>query len=304
MNVLIVRPGALGDTLMLMPSMACLREKVSLTFVGRRPGLDFLQTHVSACLDFEGPGWHRLFLEMPDDHGLPICQADLVVAFFNDKDGRIRHNLNTFLPNVPVHVFSSLPPEGATIHAALYIAECLKSSGLPIEPKKSIDCAVRGFLFGAICPRTRRSGFVFHPGSGDSRKNHPPEFWLNLILRVARTTDLQGHKHTILLGPAEEALYPFFIENLQSSKVKILVYPEKDQLTALLKTAALYFGHDSGITHLAAMSGTPTLALFKESDVNQWRPLGPCVRVIRSNAHSSGMIIGEVLKTAKDLHFL
>ena len=98
-------------------------------------------------------------------------------------------------------------------------------------------------------------------------------------------------------------LYPFFKEKLRLSKVEILVSLEKDQLTGLLRNADLYLGHDSGITHLAAMFGTPTIALFKESDVNQWRPLGPCVRVVRHNPFSSGAIIEEVLKALKDLHF-
>jgi len=48
----------------------------------------------------------------------------------------------------------------------------------------------------------------------------------------------------------------------------------------LLKKASLYIGHDSGITHLTAMLGIPTICLFKNSDPLQWAPLGPDVTVI------------------------
>ena len=44
-----------------------------------------------------------------------------------------------------------------------------------------------------------------------------------------------------------------------------------------------YLGNDSGITHLAAMLGVPTLALFGPTDPLIWRPLGPSVRVIREH---------------------
>src|SRR5207237_7479770 len=40
-------------------------------------------------------------------------------------------------------------------------------------------------------------------------------------------------------------------------------------------------GNDSCITHLAAMLGVPTLALFGPTDPLTWRPLGPFVRVIQ-----------------------
>jgi len=56
-------------------------------------------------------------------------------------------------------------------------------------------------------------------------------------------------------------------------------------------------GHDSGITHLAAMLGAPTIALFKHSSVAQWRPLGPTVQVIEASG-SGPELVEETLKAA------
>jgi len=50
----------------------------------------------------------------------------------------------------------------------------------------------------------------------------------------------------------------------------------------MLAEAALYIGNDSGLTHLAAATGCPTIALFGASDPAVWRPLGDHVRVIVS----------------------
>jgi ADP-heptose:LPS heptosyltransferase len=47
-----------------------------------------------------------------------------------------------------------------------------------------------------------------------------------------------------------------------------------------LKNCSAYLGNDSGITHLAAMLGVPTLALFGPSNPNVWRPVGTHVQVL------------------------
>jgi ADP-heptose:LPS heptosyltransferase len=44
----------------------------------------------------------------------------------------------------------------------------------------------------------------------------------------------------------------------------------------------LFIGHDSGVSHLAASWGAPTLALFGPTDPAVWAPVGPRVRVVRA----------------------
>ena len=56
-----------------------------------------------------------------------------------------------------------------------------------------------------------------------------------------------------------------------------------DLLTAyaLLKRARLFIGNDSGLMHLAAAAGAPTLGLFGPSDERLYAPWGPRARVLR-----------------------
>lgn len=53
------------------------------------------------------------------------------------------------------------------------------------------------------------------------------------------------------------------------------------KLAALMSEVDLYLGNDSGITHLAAACGTPTIALFGPTDPQVWGPQGPQVSIIR-----------------------
>jgi len=290
----------MGDTLMVLPSLVQLSGEAVFTFVGRQPGLDFVRDFVHNGLDMEEAGWHRLFMKTPDDQGLPVSQADLVVAFFSNEAANISKNLKAYFPDVPIHVYPSFSPEGTGLHMARYLAECLKSAGLPVDPDRSVKEAMEGALFGEASQSTARDRIVFHPGSGDPLKNYPPDFWLKLLESSGHESRLQGLKETIILGPAEEHLVSFFRENRMTFRMEISLCPDKEKLTLLLREAALYLGHDSGITHLAAMLGTPTIALFRASDVNQWKPIGPRVRVVDSR--KTGLkLVGKILDVSKTL---
>ena len=43
-----------------------------------------------------------------------------------------------------------------------------------------------------------------------------------------------------------------------------------------------FFGHDSGLSHLAGVLGLPTVAIFGTTDPGVWAPNGPDVRVVRA----------------------
>ncbi len=302
MKVLIIRPGALGDTLMLMPSIIQIRRSTEIFFVGRSPGLDFLKRFVNLCLDFEGPGWYKLFLENPDHaYQIPIPPVDKVVAFLKDPDDKIHKNLSVYLPSAAVNLFQAFPPKESEIHVAFYLAQCFQIAGLPIDPKRSIEEACRRPILGKDIPHVNKKRIIFHPGSGGKAKNHPPEFWIQMMREWRRSLFNEKEEFVILLGPAEERLHASFRENMDNLKVETVLSPGKEKLLSLLKQAPLYVGHDSGITHLAAMLGTPTIALFKSSSTHQWRPLGPEVRVIENDTMSHDLISQIILEGKKIL---
>ena len=147
-------------------------------------------------------------------------------------------------------------------------------------------------------PSNQQRKIILHPGSGGNKKNHPPHFWLKLIKEMRKRSF--NERFIFLLGPTEEPLHSFYRKKLCDEGIDIVFSPEKGKLTSLLIKALLYIGHDSGITHLAAMLGTPSIALFKNSSIHQWRPLGPAVRVIE-NKEAGPSLITAILKEAVEL---
>jgi ADP-heptose:LPS heptosyltransferase len=138
------------------------------------------------------------------------------------------------------------------------------------------------------------SMIVFHPGSGSKKKNLSPEFWIELItMRELAVFE----KRVLLLGPAEQERYPVFSNKLKGLNMEIVASPPSETLLSVLKAASLYLGHDSGVTHVAALLGIPTIAFFMNSNPSQWAPLGPDVTVI-SNFECPEQIYGCIKKKA------
>lgn len=276
-DAVIIRPGALGDTLMSLPALVDVKEKMKIAYVGRQPGLRFVEPHVCGTSDLDGAGWHRLFADDLDGRSLPFPRAQCVVAFFGDSEGCIRRNLIAGYPGAAVHVFPFLPPKDQPEHVASYLAVCLNTAGIPVDPKRALDGATSAALIGSGKPKGRPNLLVLHPGSGDRKKNYPLDLWLKFLQRFRREEPFGSLQPVWLLGPAEESLLGEFRD---AFSVETQFCPAPNALVRILEESALYLGHDSGITHLAAMMGVPTIALFKGTNPAQWRPLGPCVRIV------------------------
>jgi heptosyltransferase-3 len=206
----------------------------------------------------------------------------------------MRKNLEHFFPNASIAVLPGYPPENESVHVALYLARAMERSGLPVVAKNAMTEAMKRPLLRS--GNRSRLRVVFHPGSGGAKKNHSPDFWLNLIRSFRKSIPRAQEMPVILLGPAEEKLLPLFSGEKEA---ELLLSPGMGRLSLLLQEASLYIGHDSGITHLSAMLGAPTIALFRQTSVAQWKPLGPKVKVIE--AHASGPELAEqVLSAARE----
>ena len=295
MRALIIRPSALGDTLLLAPALYQIADKVAVSLLGRKPGVDFLKPFLLDCLDYEKGGWHTLFLENPNCKDLSLPDVDRVICFLSDLSGRLNQGLRKCLKHTPIFSFPPFPQREERIHVAAYLASCLNKSGLPLNPESSVEQAkIRPLLKQNGSSRSEGT-VVFHPGSGSNSKNYPAEFWIDLIRDTAFN---MFRKRILLLGPAEEEWHQISTRELSGSSIEIILSPSKDRLVSLLKKASLYIGHDSGITHLAAMLGTHTIALFKTSDPLQWAPFGPDVTVI-TDCYDPQVIYEKIKETLK-----
>lgn len=93
---------------------------------------------------------------------------------------------------------------------------------------------------------------------------------------------LRGGRLMVLGGP-EDAKLAQGLKDVVPRKAFIDLAGKVDLTTAYacLKRARLFIGNDSGVMHLAAAAGAPTLGLFGPSDERLYGPWGPHARAIR-----------------------
>ena len=84
---------------------------------------------------------------------------------------------------------------------------------------------------------------------------------------------------------------------ISTAKLRLCANRSLWDLVDELSQAALFVGHDSGVTHLAAAAGIPTVALFGPTDPTIWAPNGNHVIVIKSpDGTMPGLSVETVLE--------
>lgn len=110
---------------------------------------------------------------------------------------------------------------------------------------------------------TRR--VVIHPEASSSDKRWLP----HRFLRLARHLERWGYEVAFVMAPDELARW----DALLLSRFAVHTFSNLDGLAAWLYESAWFIGNDSGVGHLAANLGIPTLSLFRRRAVAQrWRP--------------------------------
>ena len=97
--------------------------------------------------------------------------------------------------------------------------------------------------------------------------------------------------------------WPYF-EELMSRSGEMKPLPQTlslVELAAYLCRSRAFAGNDSGITHLAAYLGCPTIALFGPTDPRMWGPIGRRSRIIWKT-RLEDISVDEVLKTIHGAH--
>jgi heptosyltransferase-3 len=70
------------------------------------------------------------------------------------------------------------------------------------------------------------------------------------------------------------------------------------EVAACLARAALFVGNDSGLMHLAAAAGAPTLGLFGPTDATEYGPAGARARAVVGRTMSD-IAVAQVVQAAE-----
>lgn len=136
--------------------------------------------------------------------------------------------------------------------------------------------------------------------------NWEPKIWpadrfVALFQRLADRL-LPGAVPAVLAGPGrvEHELASAVIAGLpQAIDLRgRLALPE---VAACLQRCALYVGNDSGLMHLAAAAGTPTLGLFGPTPSAEYAPAGPAAAYVRGGPEMADLSVDQTFRSAEAL---
>jgi lipopolysaccharide export system permease protein len=131
------------------------------------------------------------------------------------------------------------------------------------------------------------------PGSNFVGKQWPPERFAAAARRLASgSSPLSGARVVLLGAPEDRAANREIAESLVNDGVPVVDLTAGIDLlacTAVLSRATLFIGNDSGLMHMAAVSGIATLGLFGPSNEKVYGPAGPRARAVRGRAYEEIM---------------
>jgi ADP-heptose:LPS heptosyltransferase len=108
---------------------------------------------------------------------------------------------------------------------------------------------------------------LMHPAAAFDSKQWPAR-------KFARTAELLNARGLRTIAVASAGERGVLDQLMAESKVEIACFDDLSlpEITALASRATVFIGNDSGIAHIAAAVGTPTVVIFGPSNVDHWRP--------------------------------
>lgn len=296
-NILIFHTGALGDLVLAWPKILGVARvmpqcRVIVITHGQKAKLVEQVLRVESR-DIEN-GWANLFGDghLPEKGQKLLTGARLVLSFVAEEGSQWARQVRAVAPEAEIHFLPARPPANYQKHATKFLLERLETDPILHSAASGMLDSIRKSGLGS---RTfDPSGpVIIHPGSGSTTKNWPVERWVEVIKKLDRPAN-------ILLGEVELEKMPKRDRAALAGLVPVVESKDLDTLLATLTGAAGFLGHDSGPSHLAAMLGLPTLALFGPTDPAVWSPIGPHVATVRHEPLEE-LGVGPVLAAWKSL---
>ena len=288
MKILVLHPGALGDIILSLPALGLLRDHFSSAQITLAANLDFstpiCNGYVDKLVSLSTLPLHRLY--SPDR----LTATDLffwksydhVLSWTGSGDQQFSRNLTA--ANAESRIARWKPGPDDMRHVSQIFVDSLRP-WVPVQaavPFPEIRLTGEDLLGGQEW--LGEKGWIggeplvaLHPGAGSPAKCWSNDRFQELACEITRSLT---RNLVIVGGPAEPGLAYQIGPKAASVSVR---YAENLPLGALAGSLArcrAFVGNDSGISHLAAALGVPSVVLFGPTSPVHWAPRGKHVRIL------------------------
>src|SRR5713101_192514 len=122
------------------------------------------------------------------------------------------------------------------------------------------------------------------PAANWRGKQWRAERFVELARRLTATDGpLPGARIAVLAAAHERAqAAPLLLSGVAGGVIDLVGQTDLLTAAAVLRRSALFIGNDTGLMHIAAAVGTPTLGLFGPSPIEQYAPWGACTAFVQT----------------------
>lgn len=278
-KLLFIHQGAIGDIVSLFPAIIKLKENFKQidAICNKSIGeLACLLKLTNRTYPVEAAFFSSLFSDKVDPVAEEIINIYDDILLFSYSD-QIEKTISSIIKK-RIYRIPPRPDAMQQIHILNYILKHLEQYKL-IDNDNLPEKQYHDYLKKEIVntkAQVNGSKIIMHPGSGSIKKNWPA----SNFIKVYRNLESQGIGSEIIIGPAEYDLDKYFKKHLPPNSI-IHTPASLLELVPLLKQSSGFIGNDSGISHLAAFMGIPSIVIFGPSDPKRWKPFGRFVKVVR-----------------------
>lgn len=305
-NILIIKPGAIGDLLQLTPTIRALRTRFPSAridiLVGNSASIDLFRHHpdINEILVFDRRGEHRSFSALLSLWWQIRGRSyDLVINFQ-------RSNMKTwFLTSAafPCRIMIYHKTRTKVIHAVLDHLKTIEPLGIsPDGDELDLYLADEHRSYAARLFEShgldKRPVVALNPGA-----SHPVNRWSTAhFSTLADRISTELNAAVIIVGGGGDTPLAHNIDRLSNSHPLILTGTTTLlQLGAILEKSALLVSGDTGPMHMATAVRTPVIALFGAADPERTGPVGAGNRVIQATGLACLPCRSRVCKAEKQM---
>jgi exopolysaccharide biosynthesis WecB/TagA/CpsF family protein len=290
-RILLVQFADMGDLILITPAIAALREArpaAHLTLLTSHHVTAILEDGlVNEVLTFGKSGFNGTLALLNTKNLARIWKLrngnyDAVVFFhrFTLKIGTLKFCLIA-RASAAKHIYGldngngwfltdSIPDEGFGVkHNAQYWLDLVGLLGASTEPQRA-----RIPMSGDVLPISvkRSIRVIIHAGGG--AYSTARRWFTERLAQVADSLHEEFGAEIILVG-AENDDAAEVVAAMQYKALNLSGKTSLKQLADVIRSADLYIGTDSGVTHLAAGVRTPVIAIYGPSNHEAWSPWSP-----------------------------
>ena len=288
MKILVLHPGALGDIILSLPALGLLRDHFPSAQITLAANLDFsapvCNGYADKLVSLSTLPLHRLYSGgLLADTDLFFWKSyDRILSWTGSGDQQFSRNLTSV--NADNRIARWKPVPESNRHVSQIFVDSLRP-WVPLQaaaPLPAIRLSEEDLLSGQEwLGEERWNGgeplVALHPGAGSPAKCWSSDRFRELAGEITRSVT---RNLLIVGGPAEPRLAYLIGPKAPGISLRFAENLPLGRLGGALARCQAFVGNDSGISHLAAALGIPSVVLFGPTSPTHWAPRGKDVRIL------------------------